>query len=739
MFESDDWELDQDFLNDVDDKTIKYCSQVDDQKNEAKRRKIEINNDPIFSPNCDVISWEEKVVNKSIAKQDENKVSRKNLILGIFNKSDKNISQDAPSDPRRLFDNKSTNKTTNHVQSCESTQLTRKNLVLEILKQSNVQTNDVQSNKTNRKLEKNGPRIMSNNYIDAKQKSVVSNDKIKCKASKDHTRIENNSNNDNLRQDVFENSRNQSPCNILKRQSIESKNDSSKCNSPMTKPMQAQSNKKMTMTLVRKFPGPAGLLPDDIDCNIPCIPYLNNLEESEMNEKADANKLPEYCSQNTKNLFTEGAWQLMLDDLPHNFLKGHDIATIKQTATLNGFNSIKVKFLAGIIEHIDYSHDNPPIILKDFTDSIQGIIHRDIPIKYPGLLESNVVILLHDVGLLRISGTFVSNKYQVLISPSNLLAIYTNKGTVEHIRYIESIVGNISDGKRKMEERQKESIFTTALKSHSSETNSQFSEKEDYINKGLTKFNKNLTDANKKNVDKIMEESMDFDSDISFSVSPTGITDSQNQKNFNNVTPMNLKCIIQENKKQSLQQPLVKKNEILQEDDDKERAKNLLKNLKRFSFDANERKYPSHNSTSLQANAKPSTPQYIHSKEVESKVTNDIFSRKIDIDECSVKLSPGKTKLSKDVFRPSHHNNEKKNMSSIRSKLQQFKSADVLTSLENSELDLKEESESFIEKKLPIMSRCVRDKLCDTENDSDDEMLSQLDMDVICSNHNDKN
>ncbi|CAL7950962.1 unnamed protein product [Xylocopa violacea] len=346
----------------------------------------------------------------------------------------------------------------------------------------------------------------------------------------------------------------------------------------------------------------------------------------------------------------------MLDDLPHNFLKGHDIATIKQTATLNGFNSIKVKFLAGIIEHIDYNHDNPPIILKDFTDSIQGIIHRDIPIRYPGLLESNVVILLHDVGLLRISGTFVSNKYQVLISPSSLLAIYTNKGTVEHTQYIASVFRTISDGKRKMEEQEKESISATALKSHSSETNSQFCEKENHITKGLKKLNKNSTDANKKIVDKITEESMDFDSDISFSVSPTGITDSQNQKNFNNVTPMNLKYIIQENKKQSLQQSLVKKNDNLQENDDRERAKNLLKNLKRFTFDANEKKHISHNSKSLQANTTPSTPLHIHFKEVESKVMNDTVSREID-----------------------------------------------------------------------------------TENDSDDEMLSQLDMDTICSNYNAKN
>ncbi|XP_033301321.1 uncharacterized protein LOC117206258 [Bombus bifarius] len=732
MFESDDWDLDQDFLNDVDEKVNNYYSQKDNQESEPKKRKIDINDDSIFSFNHDV-SWKESTTNKSTEKSDENKDSRKNLILEIFNK---NEFKNAFSDLKNLCDSTSSNTSVNQVQSCKNNQLPRKNLVLGILKNKNIQDKVIENNTKNLELKKAIPKI------NEKLENTVFNNEKKCQISKTTSKIENRSSNDNFKPPLFENSKKQLLCNVLKQNpidNIQAKNDITKNYLPIFKP-QIESNKKMT--LIRKFPGPAGLLPDDIDTNISCISYFNSLEESEMTTKeTDSSNLSEYCSQNTKNLFTEGPWQLMLGDLPDNFLKGHDIVTTKQIANMNGFNSTKVEFLAGIIEHIDYSHDNPPIVLKDFTDKIHGIVHKDIPLKYPDLLEPNVVVLLHDVGLLRTSGTFVLNKYQILISPSSLLAIYTSKGTIERTEYMEAIFGNISDGRMKTEGKEKANcISATALEAHPSKGDSQFIEKNNSNNKKPIYFRKNIESVTKKDssfstnsseIDENTDEPMDFDTDVSFSVSFNKITDTQIEKNFNTSMSKNLEHAKEESKKQKSKLSLTKQKDNIQ-NDDIERAKDLLRSLKRSTPDINEKKFFSRNFKILQTNAEHSTAANTSLKRTESDKLNDMLFEKIGIDKC-----PEKTVSS------ACHKEVERSSPFIRSKLLQFKNADTLTLPENSAstatLDSPKIPDKLAEKELLGTSKSMCDISRDTENDSDDEMLSLLDMDIIFSNYSNKN
>ncbi|CAK9834171.1 hypothetical protein ANTRET_LOCUS10737 [Anthophora retusa] len=736
MFESDDWDLDQDFLNDVDDKTIKYCSQTDNQGSEHKRRKIEKNNDSIFALNINVNSSEESTINTTTLKQNGNKESRKNLILGMFNKNlpDKNISQDVLSDPKRSCDNIQTDSDANSIQSCENNQLPRKNLILEVLKNKNIEDKIIGNNTNNLELRKFDSKINNNGNINSKQESTTIKNKTNLQTSRSNFKVQNNSSNDNSKQHVFGNSRKQLLSNILKQPStdnIELRNNSSN-NNLFTSKHPKQSNKKLT--LVRKFPGPAGLLPDDID-TISCVSYLNNLEESEIaNEEIDSKNLSEYCSQNTKNLFTEGAWQLLLNDLPNDFLKGHEIATIKQVATLNGFNSTKVKFLAGIVEYIDYSHDNPPIVLKDFTDSIQGIVHKDVPLKYPGLLESNVVVLLHDVGLLMTSRTFASHKYQILISPSSLLAIYTSKGTIERTQYMESIFGNISDGRTKRQkEENKECIPTEVLEAHSSKSNFQFNAKSNINNKGSINSKKNIENTSKKESDvnvnvneknESKNESMNYDTEMSFSVPLNKITDSQSEQKFNNPTSKNLKYIKQKIGEQNSKQFLVEKK-IKVQTDNKGKAENLLKSLKRFS--PNTKKLLPKNSKTFQMNAEHSESMNTCSKEVKSEVLNDMFSENMDVDEFDINMSPKRVNSAVETVPPIYYNKTENKQKNIRSTLLKFKNADVLTS-----------PEQIPVKKSSTVSESLHDILGNTENDSDDEILSQLDMDTIFSNYNEK-
>ncbi|KAF3421248.1 hypothetical protein E2986_06391 [Frieseomelitta varia] len=713
MFESDDWDLDQEFLNDVDNKTNKYYSQKDNQESEPKRRKIEMKNDLIFASNCDV-SCGENSLNKITKKYDENKDLRKNLILGIFNKNlqNKNEFKDALNDPKRTCNNTLSNISINQIHNCKNNQLPRKNLVLGILKNRTAQNGVIKDNIKNLELKQTASKI------DEKTENTSFNNEIEYQISKAISEIQNRSNSDNPNSSLFENSKQQLLDNMLKQKSIDNiqaKNDITKSN--FFKVPQVKSNKKMT--LVRKFPGPAGLLPDDIDSNITCISYLNNLEESDiMNKKNDSNNLSEYCSQTTKNLFTEGAWQLMLNDLPDGFLKGHDIATIKQIANMNGFNSTKIKFLAGIVEHIDYSHDNPPIVLKDFTDSIHGILHKNIPLKYPGLLECNVVVLLHDVGLLRISGTFVSNKYQILISPSSLLGIYTSKGTIERTEYMEAIFENISKKRTKTEEN--DCTTAMALKEYLLENDGQFTVENtcNSIENSSRKDPNFFTILNETN--KNMNEPMNFDTDLSFSVSFNKITDLQNQNNFNGSMSRNLKYVKEESKEQKFKMSLPKQEKNTQNNNE-EKVTDLFKSIRKFVPNASEKKCFSHNFK--QTNARHLSTINISSKQNTSDRLNNIFSEKVDIDKC----------LEETASSVSYK--KMKSSSMVRSKLLQFKNADTLTSPKNSAsiivLDSKEICEKLSEKDLPRTSSFMCNAINNIENDSDDEMLSQLDMDLL--------
>ncbi|CAD1469197.1 unnamed protein product, partial [Heterotrigona itama] len=690
------------FLNDVDNKTNKYYSQKDNQESEPKRRKIEMNND--------LISWEENSLNKITKKYDENKDLRKHLILGIFNQNlqNKNEFKDALNDPKRTCNNALSNISFNQIQSYKNNQLSRKNLVLGILKNQTAQNEVIKNDIKNLELKQTASKI------DEKTENTSCNNEIKHQISKAIFGIQNRSSNDNSNSSLFENSKQQLLDNLLKQKSIDNiqaKNDIIKNNFFVFKFPQVQSNKKMA--LVRKFPGPAGLLPDDIDSNT-CVSYLNSLEENEiMNKETDSN-LSEYCSQNTKDLFTEGAWQLMLNDLPDDFLKGHDIATIKQIANMTGFNSTKIEFLAGIVEHIDYSHDNPPIVLKDFTDNIHGIVHKNIPLKYPGLLECNVVVLLHDVGILRISGTCVSNKYQILISPSSLLGIYTSKGIIKRTEYMEAIFENISKKRTKTEEKDCATAMT--LKVHSLENDDQFIMENTCNSKKSINFKINIENSNKKDTnfstilnktDKNANGPMNFDTDLSFSVSFNKITDLQNQKNFNSSTSRNLKYVKEESKEQRFKMLLPKQDT---QNNNEEKVTDLLKSIRKFAPNTSEKKCLSHNFKQINTSPKQSVFDKL----------NNIFSEKVDIDKC---LEETASSISY---------KEMKSSPFVRSKLLQFKNVDTLTSPKNSAsiviLDSKKICEKLSEKDLSKTSSFMCNAINNIENDSDDEMLSQLDM-----------
>lgn len=194
--------------------------------------------------------------------------------------------------------------------------------------------------------------------------------------------------------------------------------------------------------LIRIFPGPAGLIPDVKNDHVSAASYLSSVKEL---ENKTATKRIEIQSQDEKNLIGERAWKFLLNDLPNNFLQDYGISTVKDKANASHCDSTKVRFIAGILDYVDHSHDDPFVIIKDSSGSIEGTIHRDIPLTYPGILEPNVVIFLHDVGLLKTTTYVVTNKYHVLVSLVNLLAIYSDKGRIVNTSLMESVLSHTSN------------------------------------------------------------------------------------------------------------------------------------------------------------------------------------------------------------------------------------------------------------------------------------------------------
>ncbi|XP_018373808.1 PREDICTED: uncharacterized protein LOC108768068 isoform X2 [Trachymyrmex cornetzi] len=148
--------------------------------------------------------------------------------------------------------------------------------------------------------------------------------------------------------------------------------------------------------LIRLFPGPAGLVSDVKNDNISATSYLNSVEE--LKNKTSTKRI-EIKSQDERNLCGEKAWKLLLNDLPNNFLQDYKISTVKDNANANHCDSTRVKFIAGVVDYVDYSHDDPFVILKDSSGSIE-------------------------------------------VSLVNLLAIYSDKGRIVSTPLMESVISH---------------------------------------------------------------------------------------------------------------------------------------------------------------------------------------------------------------------------------------------------------------------------------------------------------
>ncbi|XP_045597759.1 uncharacterized protein [Procambarus clarkii] len=183
----------------------------------------------------------------------------------------------------------------------------------------------------------------------------------------------------------------------------------------------------------RKFPGPAGILPQ-LGSNV-AVPNIQELHEKTPSSVAQ----DIICSQNSVADFSRGPWQQMINDLEldqtdlESPLHVFNIKWVLRRASLRGQAGVrKVPFLAVIVRNLDVTCTDATAVLKDPTGEMNGTIAGSVMDEYgPSLQPGSVLLLrgvtvLSPVGLRPTVGLREHNRRHYLnITLNTVLTIYT--------------------------------------------------------------------------------------------------------------------------------------------------------------------------------------------------------------------------------------------------------------------------------------------------------------------------
>ncbi|XP_043281131.1 uncharacterized protein [Venturia canescens] len=484
MFDGEDFDLDEDFLNDIGRKEEEYYSQrTESERNSPKRRKIvesEYPTDSSSDEEPDFARFPSKSIEPVAGRSESGNREVSQKIITTNNDLRKSESFSKENNWNVIDAAKNTEKNLQvsvKSGSIENAEISRKTLALEILKKgSTTQDSDriekiltasptrpnpltpiPASNEKNSRVNEEQKRrealleLFKKPYPKASKSSSKSGltSWNASSATKPNAQVEKSSFNEKNSQadDSGVQNRRKSLLESFKKPYSKGSKSPNKFGEKPASTTYLPNDRLLAaprLPLVRKFPGPAGLLPDCPDFNFETGNYLNCLEERNVEmAKEDDPGITEYFSQNTEKLFSAGAWQSMLDDLPSGFLRGHDIATIKKTAKSNS----RVSLLAGVIARIDHSRQNPRLILKDLSDSIEATMHPDILLAHPSIFEPGVVVLLRHAGVLgfQTSPIFPTLQFHVMIAAKNIVAVYSEKTRIVTSPWMESILRNDGD------------------------------------------------------------------------------------------------------------------------------------------------------------------------------------------------------------------------------------------------------------------------------------------------------
>uniref|UniRef100_A0A667Z2Q1 Homologous recombination factor with OB-fold n=1 Tax=Myripristis murdjan TaxID=586833 RepID=A0A667Z2Q1_9TELE len=179
----------------------------------------------------------------------------------------------------------------------------------------------------------------------------------------------------------------------------------------------------------RRFPGPAGLLPqqpqgqslDDIVVSVPQTPAHGAVARL-------PNQPP--SSQTEEDEFSGGPWAVMKAEMgldernPSCFLHSYSVVMVLRKAALKQLAKNKVPNMAVLLKSIVHTYTDAKAVFKDPTGEIQGTVHRRLLEDRLGELKPGAVLLLKQVGVFSPS----HRNHYLNVTPNNLLRIYPPDG-----------------------------------------------------------------------------------------------------------------------------------------------------------------------------------------------------------------------------------------------------------------------------------------------------------------------
>ncbi|XP_068193130.1 homologous recombination OB-fold protein [Antennarius striatus] len=184
-------------------------------------------------------------------------------------------------------------------------------------------------------------------------------------------------------------------------------------------------------TRTRRFPGPAGLLPeqpsggslDEIVVSAPVTPAHGAAARTPSQGPASQNEDDDFGGGG-------GAWTAMKAEMgldernPSCFLRSYSVVMVLRKAALKQLAKNKVPNMAVVLKSIVHTAADAKAVFKDPTGEIQGTVHRQLLEDRAEQLKVGAVLLLKQVGVFSPS----HRNHYLNVTPNNLLRIYAPDG-----------------------------------------------------------------------------------------------------------------------------------------------------------------------------------------------------------------------------------------------------------------------------------------------------------------------
>ncbi|XP_005394576.1 PREDICTED: uncharacterized protein C17orf53 homolog isoform X1 [Chinchilla lanigera] len=181
-------------------------------------------------------------------------------------------------------------------------------------------------------------------------------------------------------------------------------------------------------TRTRRFPGPAGLLPqhggknpEEIVVSTPQTPAHGAL--AKLRVEATVTSSQALAEED----FGRGPWLAMKAALgldegdPACFLHTCSVAMVLRKAALKQLPGNKVPTMAVLVKSLTRSTVDASVVLRDPTGEMQGTVHRALLEARRGALRPGAVLLLRQVGVFSPS----PRNHYLNVTPSNLVHVYS--------------------------------------------------------------------------------------------------------------------------------------------------------------------------------------------------------------------------------------------------------------------------------------------------------------------------